>query len=46
MYLPIVIAVFIILYNVIFIGLEKDESNKKILPNVGVRNENRKRNKT
>ncbi len=46
MYLLVGIAVLFILYNIISIGLEKDESNNQILPNVGVRNENRKRNST
>ena len=46
MYLLIGIAILFILYNIISIGLEKDESNNQILPDVGVGNENRKRNST
>lgn len=44
MYLLIGIAVLFILYNIISIGLEKDESEKRILPNMEDKNENRKRN--
>ncbi len=46
MYLLIGIAILFILYSIISIGLEKEESNNQILPDVGVRNENRKRNST
>mgnify|MGYP003437523442 FL=1 len=46
MYLLVGIAILFILYNIISIGLEKEESNNQILPDVGVRNENRKRNST
>ena len=40
----IVIAIIFIIYNIISVGLERDESDKQILPNIEDRNENRKRN--
>ena len=40
----IVIAIVFIIYNIASIGLEKDESDKQIFPNIEDKNENRKRN--